>query len=171
MTLVEHLNDDLKAAMRGGDTLRRDTLRLLLAAIRKAELAEEAAAYDKQSAEHPGEEAASRVAPVHLDDDGALAVVRREVKQRQDSIDAYSKAGRTALAEKEQAEMTILQGYLPRQLDREAISAVVSGIIEELGATGPADLKRVMPKAMEALRGRADGREVNAVVVELLRGR
>lgn len=171
MALRERLHDDLKLAMRQGDTVRRETLRLLLAAIRKAEHGEEAAAYDRLTAGKSPDEvdaASLRIAPVQFDDDAIIAVIRREAKQRQDSIAAYRQAGRSELAAREEAELRILNEYLPAQLDREAIAAVVARIIDELGAAGPADMKRVMPRAMDELRGRADGREINAVVSELL---
>ncbi|GIW07891.1 MAG: aspartyl-tRNA amidotransferase subunit B [Dehalococcoidia bacterium] len=171
MTIRERLNEDLKAATRSGDTVRRDTLRLLLAAIRKAEQAAEAAAYERLAAGKTPEEieaAGIRVEPVHFDDDAVLTVLRREVKQRQDSIVAYQKANRPDLVAREEAELAVLTDYLPAQLDRAAIAEIVQRIIEEVGATGPGDMKRVMPRAMQELRGKADGREVNAVVSELL---
>ncbi|MCL6648997.1 MAG: GatB/YqeY domain-containing protein [Chloroflexi bacterium] len=165
MSLIDRINEDLKEALRQGDILRRDTLRLLLAAIRRTETAREAAAYAKQAAQSSGEVS---IAPVHLSDEEVLDVIRREVRQRQESIAAYRQAGRTDLAEREAAEMEILQRYLPRQLSREEIAAVVQRIIDEVGARGPADLRLVMPRAMQELRGKADGREVNAVATELL---
>lgn len=171
MALRERLMNDLKEAMRSGDPVRRETLRLLLAAIRKAEQAEKAAAYERLAAGKSPEEVEAadiRIAPIEFDDDALIAVIRREVKQRQESIAAYQKAGRSELAAREEAELRILSDYLPPQLDRAAIATVVQRIIDEVGASGPADMKRVMPRAMQELRGKADGREVNAVVTELL---
>jgi uncharacterized protein YqeY len=171
MTIREQLQEDLKAAMRSDDPVRRDTLRLLLASIRKAEQAEEPAAYERLVAGKTPEDvetAGIRIEPVRFDDDAVLAVIRREVKQRQDSLAAYRQAGRGDLAAREEAELHVLISYLPQQLDREAIAAVARRVIDEVGASGPADMRRVMPRVMAELRGKADGRAVNAVVSDLL---
>ena len=179
MTLRERLTDDLKAAMRGDDPIRRDTLRLLLASLRKAEQAEEAAAYERCAAGKSPEEldaAGIRHEPVRFDDDGVLAIIRREVKQRHDSIAAYQKAGRSDLAAREEAELRVLSSYLPQHLDRDAIAEVVRRVIEEVGASGPADIRHVMPRvngrtARQSGRARGACRRQRTVGSRALTGR
>jgi uncharacterized protein YqeY len=154
MTLKDQLNADLRDAMRAGDETRKTTLRLLITAIRNAEI--------------PPEGATTDVSRQELDDEGVLNVVRREVKQRRDSIDAYTKADRQDLVAKETAELNILATYLPAQMSRDEIVAVAKAVIERVGASGPADKGKVMPSIMAELRDKAEGREINAVVTELL---
>jgi hypothetical protein len=156
MTLKDQLNADLRDAMRAGDETRKTTLRLLITAIRNAEI--------------PPEGAATDVSRQELTDDAVLNVVRREVKQRRDSIDAYAKANRQDLVAKEEAELNVLSLYLPAQMSRAEIEAVAKTIIERVGASGPADKGKVMPAIMAELRDKAEGREINAVVTELLGG-
>lgn len=156
MTLKEQLNADLRDAMRASEDTRKTTLRLLLTAVRNAEIPPE------------GTTAVQRT---DLDDDAVLGIIRREVKQRRDSIDAYTKANRPDLAAKEEAEVVILAAYLPQQMSRDEIVATATAVIERLGATGPADKGKVMPAVMAELKDRAEGREINAVVTELLAAR
>jgi len=155
MTLKDQLNADLRDAMRSGEEPRRTTLRLLLTAIRNAEIPAE------------GATASGRT---ELDDAGVLDIIRKQVKQRRDSIEAYTKANRTDLAAKEEGEVAVLNVYLPQQLGRDEIVAVARSVIERVGATGPADKGKVMPAVMAELKDRAEGREINAVVTELLAG-
>ncbi|HEY7465367.1 MAG TPA: GatB/YqeY domain-containing protein [Dehalococcoidia bacterium] len=154
MTLKDQLNADLRDAMRAGDETRKTTLRLLITAIRNAEI--------------PPEGATTDVSRQELDDEGVLNVVRREVKQRRDSIDAYTKANRQDLVARETAELKVLATYLPAQMSRDEITAVAKAIIERVGASSPADKGKVMPAIMAELRDKAEGREINAVVTELL---
>lgn len=140
------LDGDLKQSMRDGDKVKLSTIRLLKAAIVNAEIA--------------------RNAP--LDDTDILGVIAKEVKQRLESIEAFKLGNRQDLVAKEEAEMAVLNGYLPRQLTREEILAEARKIIQEVGAQGPRDKGKVMPKLVAQLKGRADGREINAVVTELL---
>ena len=156
MTLKEQLNADLRDAMRSGEEPRRTTLRLLLTAVRNAEIPAEGS---------------TDTGRADLDDAAVLDIIRRQVKQRRDSVDAYTKANRTDLAAKEEAEVEILSAYLPQQLGRDEIAAVARSVIERVGATGPADKGKVMPAVMAELKDRAEGREINAVVTELLAGR
>ena len=156
MTLREQLDADLRASMRVGDETRKQTLRLLITTIRNAEIPPEPA------------EAGGERQRLSLDDDDVLNLIRKEVKQRRDSFDAYTKAGRPDLAAKEEAEVEVLATYLPAQLARDDVVAVAQRIIEQVGAKGPADKGRVMPLVMAELRERAEGREINAVVTELL---
>jgi len=155
MSLKEQINADLRDAMRAGDEVRKSTLRLLLSAVRNAEIPPEGAG-------------PSATARRELDDEGVRDVIRREVKQRRDSIDAYAKANRGDLVAREEAEMAVLAAYLPAQMSREEIEAAARAVIERTGARGPADKGKVMPVLMNELRGRADGRDINAVVTELL---
>jgi len=144
--LKEKLSNDLKQAMRGGDTLRRSVLRLVLSAVKNAEIA-------RQSA---------------LEDSDILGIIAKEAKQRQESIEAFKQGNRQDLLDKEEAEMVVLQEYLPQQITRDEIVAEARRVIEEVGAQGPGDKGKVMSKLISQLKGKADGREINAVVTELL---
>lgn len=154
MTLKDQLNADLRDAMRAGEETRKSTLRMLITAIRNAEI--------------PPEGAVAETSRSELDDEAVLNVVRREVKQRRDSIDAYTKANRADLVAREEAELAVLSGYLPAQMSRAEIEQTARAIIQRLGASGPADKGKVMPAIMAELRDKAEGREINAVVTELL---
>jgi hypothetical protein len=155
MTMKAQLAADLKDAMRSGDNLRRDVLRLVLTAISNAEIA----------GVNTKDETASRG---ELPDAGVLDVLQKQAKQRRDSIEEYGKAGRQDLVDRERGELDVITGYLPAQLSREDITAEVTAIIEETGASGAKDKNKVMPVAMQRLKGRADGRAINEVVKELL---
>ncbi len=144
--LKQKLADDLKQALRGGDTVRRSVIRLVMAAIKNAEIA-------RQSS---------------LDDADILGIIAKEVRQRRESIEAFKQGDRPDLVAQEEAELAILDGYLPQQMTREEILQAVRKVIEEVGAQGPSDKGKVMPKLIAQLKGRADGREINAVVTELL---
>lgn len=146
-SLRERLRDDLKAAMRARDAIRRDTIRLVEAAIKNAEI-------EKRGAE--------------LSDQDVQAILQRQVKQRQDSIEQYEQANRSDLADAERAEIAVIEVYLPQQMSREEIEAAARAAIDQLGATGPGDRGKVMGRLMSELRGKADGAMVNAVVGDLL---
>jgi uncharacterized protein YqeY len=158
VTLKERLNVDLRDAMRAKDDVRRMTLRLLLTGVHNAEIPPEQKNADTASAPQR----------LELSDDDVLNVVRREVKQRRDSIEAYNKANRPDLSAKEEAELAILLPYLPAQMSKEEIEVFVRQVIERVGAKGPADKGRVMPVLMNELRGKADGSMINAAVTQLL---
>ncbi len=145
--LKEKLNDDLKQAMRGGDTVRRSVIRLALSAVHNAEIAKQA----------------------DLENSDILGVLAKEARQRQESIEAFKQGNRPELVAKEEAELAILQEYLPKQITRAEIVAEARRIIEAVGAKGPGDKGKVMPKIIAALKGMADGREINEVVTELLK--
>lgn len=149
MTLKERLAADLREALRGGDEPRKTTIRMATASIRNAEIA----------------------AGRELDDAGVLHVLQREVKQRRDSIEEFRKGSRQDLIDKEQAEITILQAYLPQQLSRDEVLAEARQVVAETGARGPGDKARVMPVLIKRLAGKAEGRTINEVVTELLSGR
>jgi uncharacterized protein YqeY len=154
MNLKDQLNADLRDAMRSGDDVRKSTLRMLITAVRNAEI--------------PPEGADATASRLDLDDEGVLNVVRKEVKQRRDSIELYTQASRSDLAAKEEAEVAVLSTYLPQQMTKPEIEAVARAIIERLGASGPADKGKVMPAVIAELRGKAEGRDINAVVTDLL---
>lgn len=153
MDLRQQLMDDLKEAMREQDAVRKSALRSVIAAIKKAETELDASGQR-----------------VSLDDQDILAIIAKLAKQRQESISEFRRGGREDLAAEEEADLAILQTYLPQQLGREEIEAEARQVIEEVGATGPRDMGKVMKPLMARLRGRADGRVVNQVVQELLAG-
>jgi hypothetical protein len=146
MALKERLSDDLKQSLRRGDKLRVSIIRLVLAGISNAEI-------EKQ-------------AP--LNDDGAVSVLNREAKQHRESIDAFRQANRPDLVAKEEAELAVLQEYLPEQISAEKITTLAQQVIEEVGAKGPADKGKVMAKLMAQVKGKSDGKEVSAIVSQLL---
>lgn len=148
MSLKEQLANDLADALRQGDDIRKSTIRMLMAAINTQEVA--------------GSERRE------LSDADLLGVVARQVKQRRESIEEFKKAGRQDLAEKEAAEMQVLQAYMPEQAGREEIESEARRVIGEVGATGPQDKGKVMQAIMPRLAGRADGRDINEIVTQLL---
>ena len=152
MSLKERVSEDLKSALRARDAIRVSTLRLLLAAIRREEV-------DRTDAKHQ-----RHGQPV--EDADVIGVINREVKQRQESVEAYRAGKREDLATREEAEMAILREYLPQQLSREEVRERVAAIVAQLGP----DFRKVMPVAARELRGAADGRLVNEVVRELTGG-
>jgi uncharacterized protein len=168
MTLKEQLTHDLHDAMRSGDERKKIALRMLLAAIKNAEIGsvpDRVLDQDDPGNENVQPDVRSRG---ELDDEGVLNVVKREVKQRKDSIDAFSKAGRQDLVDKEQAELDVLSAYMPAQMSREDIEVAARAVIAETGAKGPSDKGKVMPKLVAQLKDLADGRDINAVVTQLL---
>jgi uncharacterized protein YqeY len=145
-SLKQKLTDDLRQAMRSDEKVRRSTIRLVLAAISNAEISRQAA----------------------LDDTDILGIIAKEVRQRNESIGAFKEGNRPDLVAQEEAEMAILSEYLPQQMSREEIVIAARRVIDEVGAQGLADKGKVMPELIAQLKGRADGREINAVVTELL---
>ncbi len=148
MSLKEQLANDLADALRQGDDTRKSTIRMLMSAIST----EEVAGAERRE----------------LGDEEVLKVVARQVKQRRDSIEEFEKAGREDLAEKEAAEMQVLQAYMPEQASREEIEAEARKVIAEIGASGPQDKGKVMQAIMPRLAGRAEGRDINEVVTQQL---
>ena len=144
--LKQKLTDDLRQAMRQGDKVTSSVIRLVMAAIKNSEIARQA----------------------ELDDRDILGVIAKQVRQCQESIDAFKQGNRQDLVAKEEAELAILKAYLPKQMTRQEVVTAASRVIDEVGAQGPGDMGKVMGKLMAQLKGRADGREVNAVVTELL---
>ena len=149
MGLKDQLMDDMKTAMKNKETGRLDSIRLLRAAIQRLEL-------DRNDSKDP-----QYGQPITETD--YVGVVQKQIKQRRDSIEAFVKGNRQDLADKEQAELEIMEKYLPAQLTRDEIKTVVAGIIEREGK----EFRKIMPLASQALKGQADGRTINEVVKEL----
>jgi uncharacterized protein YqeY len=148
VTLRERIQSDITAAMRSGDALRRDTLRMAESSIYNAEKRDRRTYSDQEI-------------------EGVLA---REVKTRRESVDAFRQAGREELAAKEESEIAILAGFLPEQLGEGEIEALVREAIQETGAATPRDLGKVMGWLAPRTRGRADGRLVSQAVARALAG-
>jgi uncharacterized protein len=146
MTLKDQLNEDVKNAMRSKDVETRDTLRLLLAAIKQEEV-------DKQ---------------IILDDADVLAVINKQAKQRRESIEDYTKANRPDLVGEEERQLIIIERYLPQMMSREEIEALAQAIITQTGVTDAKGMGQVMGQLMPKVKGKADGRLVNEVVRDLL---
>ncbi len=146
MTLRSRLEEDLKAAMRGREAVRRDTIRYLRSEVQKAEKAEQR----------------------DFDDEDILRVLGRQAAQRRESIEAFAKGGRQDLVDKEEAELKIILEYMPEQMSEEQITEVVQAAIEEVGASGPQDMGKLMGRLMPQVRGKADGRAVNEIARRLL---
>ena len=145
-SLKQKLTDDLKQAIRGGNKVGRAVIRLLMADIKNAEIARQA----------------------DLDDADILGIIAKGVRQHKESIEAFKQGNRDDLVAQEEAELAVLQDYLPKQMTREEIIAEARRVIDEVGAQGPGDKGKVMSRLIAQLKGKADGREINAVVTELL---
>jgi len=146
---LEKFQEDLKEALRKGDTTRRDTIRLILSALNYSQIAKGAT----------------------LEEGEVLAVLQKEATKRRESIEAFSKGNRPDLVAQEKAELQVILGYLPPPLTREEIAQAARQAIAESGAQGPRDMGKVMGRLMPQLKGRADGQEVSAIVQELLSGK
>jgi uncharacterized protein YqeY len=146
MALKDTLAGDLKDAIRGRDERRKTAIRMVMAAVKNAEVA-------------GGEP---------LDDASVLKVITKEVRRHRESIEGFQKGGRQDLVEAEEAELAFLLSYLPPAVSREEIVKAAREVIAQTGASGPADKGKVMPVLISQLAGRAEGREINEVVTELL---
>jgi uncharacterized protein len=146
--LKQKLNDDLRQSMRDRNEVKTSTLRLLLSAIKYAEIKP-----DRQ---------------VTLSDADILGVIAKEIKQREDSIEAFKAGNRQDLVDREAAEMAILKTYMPQQMTRDEILAEAKQMIAEAGAKGPSDKGKVMGKLVAKLKGKADGKAINDIVTDLL---
>ena len=142
MSLKERITDDMKSAMRAKDAERLGTIRLLTSAMKQKEVDER----------------------IELDDVAVIAIVDKLLKQRKDSIEAFQKAGRQDLADKEAAEVVVLSAYLPQRLSADEVAAEVKAIVAELGAKGPGDMGKVMGAVKAKLAGKADMGQVSAAV-------
>ncbi|MBN1314268.1 MAG: GatB/YqeY domain-containing protein [Anaerolineales bacterium] len=146
MSLKNKLTNDMKAAMRSGDQLSRNTLRMILAAIKQVEI-------DQQTT---------------LDDAEIMALIQKEAKKRQETIHDFEQAGRPEEAATEHTELEIISAYLPEQVSEQDIIERAQAIIQEQGLEGPQSIGFVMKPLMEEFKGRADGRLINQVVRKLL---
>ena len=146
MSLKERLAEDLKDAIRSGDERRKIAIRLVVTGVKNAEVAQGAP----------------------LDDSGVLKVISREANRRRESIDQFRKGNRPDLVAQEETELAILQTYLPPAMSRDEIVQAARAVIDQVGARGPADKGKVMPVLIGQLAGRAEGREINEVVTQLL---
>jgi uncharacterized protein len=147
MSTQEQLTEDLKTAMKGGDQLSKDTIRLIKAALQNATIAAKGA---------------------DLDDAGVNEVLAKMAKQYRDSITTYRDAKREDLVAKEESELSVVMRYLPEQMGADEVRTIVEAVVAEVGASGPGDKGKVMGKLMPQVKGKADGSVVNAVVTEIL---
>ena len=148
MLLKDQITEDMKTAMRAKDAERLGTIRLLLSACKQKEVDER----------------------VVLDDTMVIAIIDKMIKQRKDSIDAFTKADRKDMADKEAAEITVLQGYLPVRMTSDEVLTAVKAIVATLGASGPGDMGKVMGAAKAQLAGKAEMGQVSAAVKAALAG-
>jgi uncharacterized protein len=148
MSLKDQITEDMKAAMRAKDSERLGTIRLLLAAAKQKEVDER----------------------VVLDDTAMIAIVDKLLKQRKDSITAFTQANRMDLADKEAAEVKVLEAYLPQRLSADEVLTAVKAIVAALGASGPGDMGKVMGAVKTKLAGKADMGQVSAAVKAALAG-
>ncbi|QPF74312.1 GatB/YqeY domain-containing protein [Roseateles sp. DAIF2] len=146
MSLKDRITEDMKSAMRAKETERLGTIRMLLAAVKQKEVDER----------------------IVVDDVALVAIIDKLIKQRKDSISQFTAAGRQDLADKEQAELVVLETYLPARLSAEEIQAAVNAIVAELGAKGPGDMGKVMGAVKTQLAGKADMGLVSAAVKKAL---
>ncbi len=146
MSLRERLEADVKQAMRARDEVARDTLRMVVAEVKKQDIDGDAP----------------------LDEAGVMAVVAKAAKTRHESLEQFEKAGREDLAAVERAQLAVLDRYLPKQLSEDETRALVAETIERLGVTEKNDVGRVMKEIMSAHRGTVDGKRVQALAAELL---
>ena len=146
MTLKDRITEDMKSAMRAREADRLSAIRMLLAACKQREVDER----------------------IVLDDAAVIGIVDKLIKQRKDSIAAFTQAGRTDLVDKESAEVKVLEAYLPQRLSADEIAAAIGTIVQELGASGPGDMGKVMGAAKARLAGKADMGLVSAAVKQAL---
>jgi uncharacterized protein YqeY len=138
-TLDSRLMDDLKTAMKSGDTTARDTIRYTMSSLKNARI-------DKGST---------------LSEQEELSVLQRDAKRRQESIDQFRAAGRTDLVDKEEAELAVLKRYMPAELSDQEVAAIVTQAIAETGVTSPKEIGKLMPVLIKKAAGRADGKRLN----------
>lgn len=146
MSLKDKLKDDLKSAMKEKDAVRKNVVQLIKAGVLQVEK-------DKQ---------------ITLDDEGVLDVIAKQLKQRRDSLPDYEKSGREDLVAQLKREMELLMEYLPAQLSHEELEAIVKEAVTKVGASSVKDMGKVMAEVMPKTKGRADGKEINAIARGLL---
>ena len=148
MDIKTQLNEAMKDAMRSGDVVRKTTVRMVMAAIKQVEV-------DKQ---------------ITLDELAIIALIQKEVKNRNEAIEEAKTAGRDDLVQANQAEIAVLETFLPDAMPADELREIVKAAIAETGASTPADMGKVMKAAMTKVAGRAPGGEISAMVKELLTG-
>lgn len=146
MSLSDRLNEDMKQAMKSQDKFKLSVIRMVRSTIKNSEI----------DLKRP------------LDDNEVLDVLTREIKQRKDSLQEFTKAGRDDLADNLSAELVILAEYMPQQLSEEEVKAIVQQTIQQIGASSKADMGKVMTALMPQVKGRADGKIINQLVQQLL---
>jgi len=146
MSLKERLLEDMKAAMRDKDIIRKNTIQMARSAVLQVE----------------------KDNKVTLDDDGIIEVLAKEVKKRRDSLPEYEKSGRQDLIDNLKVEIDVLLQYLPQQLTEEELEVIVKDVIQETGATSPKDIGKVMQSVLPTVKGRADGKMINQIVKKYL---
>ncbi len=146
MEILAQLENDLKTAMKAGDDVRRRTIRMVLAATRQMEI-------DKQ---------------VKLDGIAVIAIIQKEIKTRNDTVEEARTANRPDIVSDTEAEITVLQGYLPQALSTDELLKLVKSAITEVGATSPSDMGKVMKLVIPRIAGRATGNQISLVVRQLL---
>ncbi len=144
--LKDRLKNDLKEAMKAKDTIKRDTIRFLMSALKQVEVDERK----------------------ELSDEDIIKIIQKSAKQREDSMEQYKNANREDLYQKELNELNILKSYLPKQLDDDELKAIIKHIIKKTGATSLKDIGKVMGLAIKECEGRADGKRINTIVKEIL---
>ena len=147
MSFEEQISKDITIAMKAGDKLRTETLRMLRASIIELN---------------------KRGLNREITPEEELSILTSAAKKRKEAIEEFKKAGRNEMAEKEESELLIIQEYLPKQLTREEIYEIVKNVIVECGASSPKDFGKAMPLAMKSLKGKADGKLIQDIVKELL---
>ncbi|HTY11317.1 MAG TPA: GatB/YqeY domain-containing protein [Bacteroidota bacterium] len=147
MSLTQRISDDMKAAMKSGNKLRLETLRMLRAQIIE---------FEKKGLDRP------------MNDDDEMSILISATKKRKEAIEMYTGAGRTELAEKETKEMEIISEYLPKQLSREDAEKIVAGLILQAGASSVKDMGKLMPLAMKELKGKIDSKVISEIVKQKL---
>lgn len=147
MALKEKINEDLKNAMKAGDKLRLETLRMLRAQILE---------FEKSGS---GREMTA---------DDEMKILLSAVKKRRESIEQYEKAGRLELLENEKMEIDVIQEYLPKQMERSEAESVISRIIADVGTNSAKDIGKIMPFVMKELKGKIDGKIINEIVKQKL---
>ena len=146
MDLKEQLNSDYKESLKAREKLKVSTIRLMLSEIKYAEIAKRD----------------------ELSEEELLGVISREARKRKESIEEFAKGGRQDLVDKEKYELSVIEAYLPQQLSEQEVRRMIEGAITEVGASSPGDLGKVMSTLMPRLKGKADGKQVNQIVREML---
>jgi len=146
MSLSERLSDDMKQLMKSGDKFALTVVRMIRSAIKNVEI-------DSRKT---------------LSDDEVLDILSREIKQRRDALQEFEKAGRDDLADQAKAEIDVIQRYMPQPLTDEELNAIVEETVREVGATSKSDMGKVMSAIMPKVKGRVDGKQVNAAVQRFL---